>query len=324
MKLFKRDILKSGVKFKDLDTFLVVARNKNFLAAAKELGIAQSTVSMRIAAIEKNFGVRVFKRTLYGVTLTEEGAAVLKAVESIFSVLRDTQKAIATMGQPAQEQFSIASCHTCGLYIIPPLAKKFEERYGIKPSVSIADMNMALTKLRNKEVDFACIGPGGIIEQTEYVQKCERVEIGQDELVVVVPPNNELVGEKSVDIKNILTRPFLAPMRHTDLYREVERLLQQIGYSYSNLNVISELDSPETILMAVGKGIGISIVSSIPAREAEKEGRVKMLKLLGVNDLRNFYLLQNKGGSKKKATKTFWNFAVSEKKEVPHIPTGSL
>lgn len=315
MKLFRRDLLKSSIKLKDLDTLLVVARKKSFLEAAKELHIAQSTVSMRIAAIEKSFGVRIFRRTLYGVAITEEGAALLKAVESIFSTLSDVQKTMAGAAA-AVEHISIATCHTCGLYILPPLVKKFEERHAFKPSMSVADVNRAMARLRNREVDFACVGPGSLTEEyQEYVKRCEHVKLGQDELVVVAPPKNALTGEKSVEIKDLLTQPFLTPLRHADLYREVEKLLQQKGYSFSNFNVVSELESSETIITAVEKGIGISIVSSIPAREAEKEGRVKTLKVLGINDVRNFYLLRNKGEIEKKAAKTFWDFVVSNKKE---------
>jgi DNA-binding transcriptional LysR family regulator len=64
----------------DLDavrTFVAVADAGQFQEAAVELSITQQAVSKRIAALEKDLGVRLFTRTARGAQLTIDGQALL-------------------------------------------------------------------------------------------------------------------------------------------------------------------------------------------------------------------------------------------------------
>ncbi|WP_018605400.1 LysR family transcriptional regulator [Uliginosibacterium gangwonense] len=59
--------------FSELQTFLVVAELGSFSAAAKRLGLARSTVSMQIQALERALGLPLFHRTTRHVSLTADG-----------------------------------------------------------------------------------------------------------------------------------------------------------------------------------------------------------------------------------------------------------
>ena len=54
-------------------TFVAVAAAGQFQEAAVDLSITQQAVSKRIAALEKELGVRLFTRTPRGARLTAEG-----------------------------------------------------------------------------------------------------------------------------------------------------------------------------------------------------------------------------------------------------------
>ena len=56
-----------------LRTFLVLANTKNYTRAAAQLFVAQSTVTNRIAELERELGVSLFDRTNRKVGLTLEG-----------------------------------------------------------------------------------------------------------------------------------------------------------------------------------------------------------------------------------------------------------
>ncbi len=57
----------------DVEAFLAVATFNSFGAAARELGLAQSTVSRRISNLEARLGHRLILRTTRKVTLTDSG-----------------------------------------------------------------------------------------------------------------------------------------------------------------------------------------------------------------------------------------------------------
>lgn len=66
-----------------LQTFITLAEHRNFTKTADLLFIAQSTVTNRIAELEKEIGKQLFERNKRKVTLTPEGAAFLTYAKRI-------------------------------------------------------------------------------------------------------------------------------------------------------------------------------------------------------------------------------------------------
>ncbi|GAB3527943.1 LysR family transcriptional regulator [Arthrobacter monumenti] len=67
----------------DLLVLLAVSRSGRFTAAAEDLGLNHTTVSRRIAALEKNLGARVLSRASGGWELTELGRRAVLAAENV-------------------------------------------------------------------------------------------------------------------------------------------------------------------------------------------------------------------------------------------------
>lgn len=60
-----------------VETFLAVAEERSFSAAARRLRVTQPTVSRRIGALEEQLAHALFRRDVEGAHLTEEGAKIL-------------------------------------------------------------------------------------------------------------------------------------------------------------------------------------------------------------------------------------------------------
>lgn len=71
----------------DLLVLLAVARSAKFTTAAQTLGLNHTTVSRRIAALEKALGGRVLAKAAGGWELTELGARAVRAAEQVESVM---------------------------------------------------------------------------------------------------------------------------------------------------------------------------------------------------------------------------------------------
>ena len=67
----------------DLKHLLAVARCGSTLAAAKALGVNQSTVHRRLTELERRMGVRLVRRLPTGYRLTEAGEALLPAATAV-------------------------------------------------------------------------------------------------------------------------------------------------------------------------------------------------------------------------------------------------
>ena len=71
------------MRLKQLSYFTAIVENGSFSAAAKDLYIAQSSLSSSIAALEQELGFPLLVRTRSGVTPTDMGAIIYRDIKDI-------------------------------------------------------------------------------------------------------------------------------------------------------------------------------------------------------------------------------------------------
>jgi DNA-binding transcriptional LysR family regulator len=71
----------------DLRVFLQVARTGQIVAAARLLDVDHSTISRRIARLERKLGTRLFGRAARRIRITQEGSRLLAATEKLESII---------------------------------------------------------------------------------------------------------------------------------------------------------------------------------------------------------------------------------------------
>src|SRR4051794_11525670 len=82
---------RSPLSWDDLGVFLALARAPNLAAGARAAGVDKSTVSRRLAALERALAARLFARTREGLKLTPAGmrlSAHAEAMERALNVAR--------------------------------------------------------------------------------------------------------------------------------------------------------------------------------------------------------------------------------------------
>lgn len=67
--------------FNELQSFLVVARERSFTKAAAKLGVSQSALSHAMKALEERLNVRLLTRTTRSVAPTEAGERIMACLE---------------------------------------------------------------------------------------------------------------------------------------------------------------------------------------------------------------------------------------------------
>src|ERR1700754_2974223 len=82
-----------------VETFLAVARCRNFRRAAAELGVTPSAVSQTVRSLEARLGVALFTRTTRSVGLTEAGQRFFDRAAPAFAELVAAGELARDLGQ---------------------------------------------------------------------------------------------------------------------------------------------------------------------------------------------------------------------------------
>ncbi|GAA3326357.1 LysR family transcriptional regulator [Paeniglutamicibacter sulfureus] len=130
----------------DLLILLSVARTGRFTTAAESLGLNHTTVSRRIAALEKALGGRTLARTVGGWDLTDLGRRAVRAAE-------DVETAVATIVAGDEDADKIAGVvrisATDGFsaFIIAPAVAQLRRKH---PKLSVEIVNVTRRALQHR------------------------------------------------------------------------------------------------------------------------------------------------------------------------------
>lgn len=108
-----------------LDLFVRVVETGSFSKAAEDLGIAQSTATKAVAAIEQRLGARLLHRSTRGITPTEVGALYFEKCKSIAHEI-DIAENLATLVQSGiSGHVRISTSLAFGRRVVVPLMIKY-------------------------------------------------------------------------------------------------------------------------------------------------------------------------------------------------------
>lgn len=113
----------------DLRLLLEVARAGSLSAAAQRLGIDQSTVSRRLAALESRYGLRLFVRSAAGILPTLSGERVLARLELMDDLARDIDTALRDDRHEEQGVVRLTLTEALAIHFVVPRLPEFNARY---------------------------------------------------------------------------------------------------------------------------------------------------------------------------------------------------
>ncbi len=113
----------------DLRHFLAVARTGSTLAAARQLGVNQTTCARRLQALEEALGQRLFDRIQGGRMLTEQGEALLAAAEAVEAAARAFGEQAAATRRGLAGRLRVTCSETVANVAVIPALAQFNQIY---------------------------------------------------------------------------------------------------------------------------------------------------------------------------------------------------
>ncbi len=143
-------------KLRALKYFISVAETGSFTQSANFFSVPPSSLSRRVADLEKDLGATLFKRTTRVVKLTEIGQSYYQQVNSILAALEQSDDAVRNYQAKPMGRLKISSMVGFGEAILLPLLDEFTERY---PDITL-DLHLSdqVSSLGRDDVDLAIRG----------------------------------------------------------------------------------------------------------------------------------------------------------------------
>jgi DNA-binding transcriptional LysR family regulator len=182
------------IDWDDCRVFLAVARAGTLSAAARRLGVDQSTVGRRLSALEEATSARLFDRTPEGFLLTASGEAMLQDAEGIEASVDRIERRL--MGQDARPEgvVRLATSDSLAAWFLIPRLPAFHAR---QPKVEIelvtgtpavdlarreADISLRLSKPAQPNLIARCVGSAewAVYGSKAYFKSNGRPIVGEE------------------------------------------------------------------------------------------------------------------------------------------------
>lgn len=139
------------MEWQDLRILLAIARTGSVGAAGRELAVAHTTVSRRLAALEQDRPA-LFVRGASGLVPTPEGEALLERARGVENAMQALDHRIAALSGRLEGTVRVATNLPWGERLIPALGRLRERAPGLTLHVQISN---ALVDLARHEADVA-------------------------------------------------------------------------------------------------------------------------------------------------------------------------
>ena len=133
--------------------FIAAAQSGSLSAAAKRLNSNQPTVGRHIDSLESSLGLKLFQRSVKGLTLTQEGQFILQQSHQINESVIKIQRGLCHDNDVLKGKVSLSVPEGLGLQVITPALGNFYRRYPfIKLNLSLSS---STANLSQGEADIA-------------------------------------------------------------------------------------------------------------------------------------------------------------------------
>lgn len=236
-----------------LQTFICVVDLGGVTAAARALGVAQSSVSAAVSQLESDVGARLIDREARRLQVTEAGRALvdhgrtllLNAEEVLDSVMR-------ARDAPVGGLLRAGATTTAAEHVLPQALAGFLESYpDVDVDVTVARTEQIIGHVVEGVLPFALIA--GVSDDPRLI--CET--IAMEEQAVIIAPEHLLAGQK-IDPTVLRGTRLLLRERGSATREHQLRLAGQWqipGVQHSTLT------GTAAILAAVSHGLGITCLS---------------------------------------------------------------
>ena len=214
------------IKFRHLQCFLEVARQRSVGRAADALALSQPAVSKKLKELEEMLGVRLMERSKNGVTLTAFGEVFLKYAGASVNALREGAESISQAQMKGKTRLSIGILPTVAASILPKAVERFRA-LGMDVTLKLvsAPNNFLLGQLRVGDLDLVV----GRLAEPSLMSGLSFQHLYSEGLVFAVRKGHPLLSKEPLSFRDIRDYTVLFPVEGSIIAKAAEAILLAEG-----------------------------------------------------------------------------------------------
>ena len=296
-----------NMDFRQLESFVAIAKFKSFSKAAERLYLTQPTVSNHIQNLEKELGTILLNRFNKKITLTNAGEILYCYALEMINKRELALFSLESFKGKIEGLLEIACSTIPEQYVLPEIIKSFSDLYpSVQYSLCHYDSQQVIDSILEGIIDFGFVGAKDEVHHLNYI------DIMDDKLVFIAPNSNEFQSVHTVNIDFILNQKIIVREKGSGTRKIFEQLLFENHINIDHLNIIASLENTEAIKQFVCKGLGITLISELAVKDEIKCGLVKKLEF-NKEIKRNFYFVYHRSRALSPLAETFKDFVLKDK-----------
>jgi len=294
------------VEFKQLETFISVARLKSFSKAAKALYLTQPTVSNHIQWLEQELQTILFNRNNNkDVTLTKAGEVFFQHALELLNKKESALFSLREYKGKIEGTLEISASTIPGQHLLPGILSKFNKKY---PHVAFKlmkyDSQQVIDKLLSGEIDFGFVGFKKESSQLDYI------EVMKDRIILTAPNHGKYSAINEISLDELHSLALIFRETGSGTRKVVEAALQQRQFVAKQLKPVAIIENTQTIKECVKGGLGLTFISAKAVVDEIEQGIFKEISVDGLEITRSFYFVYHKSRALSPLATAFKDFVL--------------
>lgn len=244
------------MKLDKYEIFLKVAEIGNISKAADVLHYSQAGISHAIAALEKEAEVSLFVRSASGVTLTENGKALLEPVRALVNEQNHLMQKIYELNHMVAGTLRLGTFHSVSVHWLPRLISEFQSRYPkVEFELIAGDYDTIGDSIRMGKLDCGFLS-APVPEDLEYIP------LYHDPMMAIVAKDHPLAKRKRVTLEELVREPFIMPLKGCD-----NDIFNALGKWSGEIQVKYALNDEYSVMALVAEGFGVTLMPELMYRD---------------------------------------------------------
>lgn len=261
-----------------LKVFYSVATNLSFTKASQELFISQPAISKHIRELEQQYKTPLFERKSNKIRLTRAGELLFSHTQSLLAAYRQLEFEMNLLTGHFTCELRLGASTTIAQYVLPPLLAQFIRTFpDIHLTLISGNSNEIEKMLTEGKIDL------GLVEGCTYLNTLHYENFIRDELVVVTHAKSTLATQDELTLEQFCTLPLVLRENGSGTLQVLETALAEHKIKLSNLNILIQLGSTESIKLFLENS---DTLSAISIRSVAKDIVNGTFKIIEVKDLK--------------------------------------